>query len=127
MVDRVGFRVEGLNAVVRDLKALGVEVEDLKDAFAAIADRGREAAAAAAPRRTGRLAADIRGNRAKSKAVVTAGRASVPYAGPINYGWPKRRIEPTHFMQRADEQLQPIALQLLEDDVNTKIEEKQFR
>jgi hypothetical protein len=29
----------------------------------------------------------------RSKAVVTAGRASVPYAGPINYGWAAHNIE----------------------------------
>ena len=118
MVNRVGYRVQGLSTVVRDLQALGAEVDDLKDAFAKIASEGAEVAAQHAPRKSGRLAGDIRGNRAKSKAVVTAGRASVPYAGPINYGWPKRNISAAGFMQKADEEMQPRALQMLEDEIN---------
>jgi hypothetical protein len=126
-VNRAGYKVEGLNQVVRALQQMGVEVDDLKDAFSKIAARASEVAAAAAPRASGRLASDIRGNRAKSKAVVTAGRSSVPYAGPINYGWPSRGIEPSLFMQRADQQMQPVAVQMLEDEVNAKIKEKNFR
>jgi phage gpG-like protein len=118
MTNRVGYRVEGLNEVVRDLQAAGVEIDELKDAFAAIADRGAKLAAGFAPQRTGRLAGSIRGNRAKGKAVVTAGRSVVPYAGPINYGWPTRNIRPAEFMQRADAELQPYAVQQLEDEIN---------
>ncbi|MCM0618777.1 hypothetical protein [Nocardioides bruguierae] len=127
MVNRSGFRVEGLRDVVRGLQQMGLDVDDLKDAFAKLAAKGSEVASQLAPRRSGRLAGDVRGNRAKSKAVITAGRATVPYAGPINYGWPKRGIEPSLFMQRADEQMQPTAVQLLEDEINTKIQEKHFR
>ena len=127
MVNRTGTKVEGLNQVVRALQQMGVEVEDLKAAFSKIADRAAQVASDAAPKKSGRLAADIRGNRAKSKAVVTAGRASVPYAGPINYGWPSRNIAPAGFMQTADEQMQPVALQMLEDEINTQIKEKNFR
>lgn len=124
MVDRVGFQVEGLNEFVRDVQKIGVEVDDLKDAFAAIADQGAQLASSFAPSLTGRLAADIRGNRAKSKAVITAGRSSIPYAGAINYGWPKRGIAPANFMQRADQVMQTRALQMLEDEINQKIREK---
>lgn len=122
-----GFKVQGLTQVVRALQGMGLEVDDLKDAFSSIASEGARHAAAFAPVRTGRLAADVRGNRAKSKAVITAGRASVPYAGPINYGWPRRNIAPSLFMQKADQVMQPRALQLLEDEINQKIREKDFR
>ena len=121
MVDRVGFKVEGLSRLVRDLQALGLDVDDLKAAFAAIAAEGAQVASRLAPRRSGRLASDIRGNRAKSKAVITAGRSSVPYAGPINYGWEKRGITPSLFLQQADEQMEPRAVQMLEDEVNNRI------
>lgn len=124
MVDRVGFRVEGLSSVVRSLTRMGVEVEDLKAAFSAIAAEGAARAARYAPRRAGRLAADIRGNRAKSKAVITAGRTSLPYAGPINYGWPARNIQPASFMQSADADMQPIAVQMLETEINRQIKLK---
>ncbi len=127
MVNRTGFRVEGLSQVVRDLQKIGVEVEDLKDAFAKIADEAAQTASSFAPRKSGRLAADIRGNRAKSKAVVTAGRASVPYAGAINYGWPSRNIAPALFMQRADQAMQTRAINVLEDEINQKIRERGLR
>lgn len=127
MVNRVGFKVEGLTGVVAALLALGFDVEDLKRAFAAIAQEGAERAATFAPKRSGRLAGDIRGNRAKSKAVVTAGRASVPYAGVQNYGWPTRNIMPTHFMQKTDVVMQPRAIYLLEQEINQQIAKKGLR
>lgn len=117
----VSIRIEGLNAVVRGLLAVGLEVDDLKDAFSNIAQYGARAAAQAAPRLTGRLAADIRGNRARNKAVVTAGRVSVPYAGPINYGWEAHNITGALFMQKADKAVQPYALRVLERDINNAI------
>lgn len=124
MANRVGYKVEGLSRVVRGLRLLGLDVDDLKDAFSKIAKEGADKAAAYAPKRSGRLAGDVRGNRAQSKAVITAGRASLPYAGPINYGWPARNIQPSGFMQKADEEMQPIAIQRLEEEINNKIRER---
>lgn len=127
MVRDVGFRVTGLTAVVRALQDLGLEVDDLKDAFSSIAEEGARYASAYAPKRSGRLAADIRGNRAKSKAVVTAGRVSVPYAGVINYGWAAHGIEANGFLQRADMAMRPRALVLLEQEINQSITTKGLR
>lgn len=119
-----GVQVEGLNQVVRGLVELGLDAEDLKGAFGPIAAEGAELAAGFAPKRTGRLAGTVRGNRAKNKAVVTAGRGRVKYAGPINYGWRRRNIDPARFMQRADEAMRPIALEKLEDEINRAIERR---
>jgi hypothetical protein len=119
-----GVRVEGLTQLTKNLQALGLDLEDLKDAFGSIADQGARLASSFAPKRSGLLAATVRGNRAKNKAVVSAGRARVPYAGPINYGWPSRHIEASSFMQRADERMRPIALAALDKAINAKIQEK---
>lgn len=119
MVD--GVQVEGLTRVVRDLQRLGLDVADLKAAFAGIAKLGAGLAAGFAPRRTGALAANIRGSRAKSRASVLAGGAKVPYAGPINYGWESRGIPASGFMQRADEALRPKAPDLLIKAINDAI------
>ncbi|MGL5928601.1 MAG: hypothetical protein ACRCY8_06675 [Dermatophilaceae bacterium] len=119
-----GVRIDGLNRVVRDLQSLGVEVDDLKTVFGKIADAAADRAAAAAPRKSGRLAASIRGNRAKNKAVVTAGRARVPYAGAINYGWRKRGIEPAEFMQESDRQMRQVAPRMLEQGIDKIIKGK---
>src|SRR5690242_18013332 len=99
---------------MRELQALGLDIDDLKDTMQDISQEGARRAAAHAPKRSGRLAASIRGNRAKSKAVVRAGKAAIPYAGPINYGWPRRHVAPSHFLQRADQEMRPVAIQMLE-------------
>lgn len=116
-----GVRVEGLNKVVRDLQKLGVEIDDLKGTFADIAEEGARLAGRFAPHRSGALKRTVRGNRAKNKAVVIAGRAKVKYAGAINYGWPSRGITPSLFMQRADQALQPRAVQMLETGLSQAI------
>lgn len=103
-------KVEGLTALVRDMQALGVEVDDLKAAFGTIADRGAQLAASFAPRRTGKLAASIKPSKAKNKAIVRAGGARVPYAGAVNYGWPAHGIRASRFLQRTDEALAPDAV-----------------
>lgn len=139
MASEVGFKVEGLSALVRDLQAVGVEVDDLKDAFSDIARDASVLAAHFAPHVSGQLAASVRGNRAKSKAVVTAGRASVPYAGPVNYGWGTLATNYIHgryaggikgaaagsfFMQRASDVMEPVAVRRLEAEINETIRRK---
>lgn len=118
-----GFRIDvtNLRQNVRDLEELGVEVSDLKEAFGSIAAEGAEKAAEFAPKRSGVLAGDVRGNRAKSKAVVTAGRTTVPYAGPINYGWAARNIKGSFFMQKASDYMEPVAVEKLEAAINAAI------
>lgn len=119
-----GVRIEGLTQLTKNLQELGLDLDDLKDAFGAIADQGARLASSFAPKRSGLLAATVRGNRAKNKAVVSAGRARVPYAGAINYGWPSRRIEASSFMQRADERMRPVALAELDRAISRKIQQK---
>jgi hypothetical protein len=109
-----GVRVEGLNKTIRALQGFGVEVADLKEVFSGIADEGARLASSFAPKRSGRLSGTVRGNKAKNKAVVIAGRAKVPYAGAINYGWRRRNIRPALFMQKADAALAPRAVAMLE-------------
>lgn len=109
--------VEGLRGLNRDLLNVGVEIEDLKDVYGEIARVGAETAADFAPAQSHALEQTIRGNRAKGKAVITAGRARVPYAGPINYGWPKRNIEGAQFLAKADKVMEEKAPQMLEDGI----------
>jgi hypothetical protein len=119
-----GVRITGLREKVRDLQALGVEVADLKGAFGAIAAEGATEAKGFVPVLTGTLSASIRGNKAKNKAVVTAGRARVPYAGAINYGWPARNIPGDGFMQDADQVMQPKAEARLDEELTKVIRER---
>ena len=119
-----GVQVTGLTQLLRALKALGLDVDDLKDAFSAISREAADRAAKHAPRRSGRLAASIRGNRAQSKAVVLAGSARVPYARVINYGWPSRGIAARSFMQRADADMQDRAIDMLEEGIDQAIKRR---
>ncbi len=110
MAVRVSTRVEGLSKLIKQLEGFSGDVEDVKDTMARIAKLGAQYASSFAPKLSGALSSSIRGNRAKARAVVTAGRAATPYAGVQNYGWPKRNIPATSFMQRADTALQPRAI-----------------
>lgn len=111
-------KIEGLNKLVRSLQAAGVQVEDLKDAFGSISKLGANYASSFAPKgKTGKLSSSVRGNRAKNKAVVMAGRASVRYAGVQNFGWPAHNIAPSSFMQKTDEKLKPEAPRLIDQAI----------
>lgn len=114
-------QVQGLNETLSALQRFGVEVADLKDVMAEIAAEGARLASSFAPKRSGRLQASVRGNKAKAKAIVIAGKARVPYAGAINYGWPARGIRAALFLQRADAQLAPRAVDMLEAGIDRLI------
>lgn len=92
-------RVEGLSRTVRALRAAGADVTDVKDLMHEIGQLIVNASQP--PRKAGTLADTIRAGRGTTKAVVRAGGAKAPYAGPINYGWPARNIASTHFLNDA--------------------------
>lgn len=86
--------VEGARQLRRDLKRAGAELADLRAAHAAVAAYVAARSLPAAPHKTGRLAASVRPGAQQGAALVRAGRASVPYAGPIHWGWAARNIAP---------------------------------
>lgn len=84
--------VEGARQLRASLKRAGIQLSDLKAAHAEVAELVRSRADPRAPRRTGRLAGTMRAAGTQSAAIVRAGTAAVPYAGPIHWGWPARGI-----------------------------------
>lgn len=100
-------KVEGARQLRATLRRAGVDLTDMKDANASVAAYVATASASAAPKVSGRLAASVRGNRAAASAVVRAGGAAVPYAGPIHWGWPKRNITANPFMSATAEATEP--------------------
>lgn len=100
MADAVGVEVEGRD-LRRQLRGIEDGLADLKATHLQAGEVVRPRAAAIAPKRTGRLAADIRVAGQASGAVIRAGRASVPYAGPIHFGWSARNIKPNPFLYDA--------------------------
>lgn len=98
---RPAVEVEGLRQLRRTLKAAGVSLQDLKDEHQKVADFVVRASAPRAPHRTGRLAATVRGSGTQSGAVVRLGRAAVPYAGPIYWGWEAHHIKANQWVTEA--------------------------
>jgi plasmid stabilization system protein ParE len=112
-----GIRVVGGRRLRSTLRSAEGDLEDLKAANAAAAAIVAAYATATAPRRTGRLAGTIRGNRAAGRARVSAGYASVPYAGPIHWGWPARNIPAQPWISRAAQTTEPRWLPAYQRDI----------
>lgn len=104
----VGFRVDNapgkiqIQGLKETQKALRDLSDDLKTEMKSTHKQAAEivvgAARQVAPFRTGRLAASIRAAAVMTGGRVRVGSAAVPYAGPIHFGWPARRIVPQPFI-----------------------------
>lgn len=98
----VKTEILGLREVQRDLKKLGDDTKnEMKDTHKEAAEVVVMGAKRLVPFRTGALAESIRALATKSSGRVRAGSASVPYAGPIHFGWPAMRIQPNPFIYDA--------------------------
>lgn len=115
----VRVRIDGIRRAVRALEKAGADVQDMRDLMHSmgeiVAQRGRSTA----PVLTGRLRGNIRAGRGKTKAVVRAGGAAVPYAPIIEYGWPRRGITARPFLTMALQQTLPQVLNEFEKGLQT--------
>ncbi len=83
----VGYRVDGAKEVRKALRDLGDDLDDLKDLHRESAEIvEHQAETVEVPRESGRLADSIRSAGTKTKAIVRAGYASIPWAGPAHWG-----------------------------------------
>jgi hypothetical protein len=115
-------KVVGLAALIRSLKRAEIDIGDLKDANVAAGQIVLNQARALVPRRTGRLAATGRTNRAAKKASVMFGNARVPYAGVIEYGWPGHNIKPEPYLIPAVEETKSEWLGAYEKDLQALLD-----
>lgn len=98
----VKAEIVGLREVQRDLRKLGDDTKtEMKETHKQAAEIVVLGAKRLVPYRTGALAASIRALATQSSGRVRAGSASVPYAGPIHFGWPSRGIAPNPFIYDA--------------------------
>lgn len=111
------IEVTGADGVRRALDGLGATVSD-PPALDQVARALAGAVAAAAPRRTGRLASSVRPVRARGEA---AAESTVEYAGVIDRGWPARNIAPADFTARGAAAVVDDAAQLIESALQTEI------
>ena len=99
MVKYGQIQVDGARQLRASLKRAGLDVQDLKDAHRAVAEM--VISRSTPPRRSGALAASMRAAGTQREAIMRAGRARVPYAGPIHWGWPARHITANRFISDA--------------------------
>jgi len=102
-------RIENLSATQRDLRKLGGDLDLVKGEFLStnrkVAELVIDGSKKYVPVLTGALAESIRNASTKKSAKVRVGdRSNVPYAGPIHFGWPARRIKPQSFIYEATDQ-----------------------
>lgn len=121
MAGQSSVRVEGLERAIRQLEGFGVALTDLKDAFAQIAREAIPTYQQRTPVRSGTLRGDYRAGRTKNRVVLYVGRASVPYARVINYGWPARNIRAADFVAKGDAIEGPKALAAIETSIDRLI------
>ena len=101
MAEPAGIKVAGLRKALKALQEVGVPADEIKAANAQAGETVLAAARPLVPVRSGRLLNTLRIGRAMNKVTVSAGRASVPYANPIHWGWFKRNIKPQPFFVKA--------------------------
>lgn len=99
MTDKAAY-VVGQKRFVQTMRKAGADMKELKGVNRQAADIALPAVQRLAPRRSGRLAASIRAGATQKAGVIRAGRKTVPYAGPVNYGWPKHGIRPRLFVNQ---------------------------
>lgn len=100
---RAAIHVDGLDDLRRNLRR--VKDKELDDEMKAIhAELAREVVAKAQPNvpvKSGALKASLRSAGTVRDAIGRVGKASVPYAAPIHWGWPKRGITGRPFLTDA--------------------------
>jgi hypothetical protein len=118
----VRMKVTGVRELVAKARKAGMDLSELNSLMHTL---GQIVVQTAHPPvgPTGRLARSVRAGAARTKAVVRAGGAAVPYAGPIHYGWPARNIQPQQFLLKALAQARPAVLAELDHEVGRIIKQ----
>jgi hypothetical protein len=106
-VARAVGEVEGAAQLRRTLKKAGVDMKQLAAANREAAQTVAAAARPTTPVRLGNLAKSVRAGATQKAGIVRAGRGSLPYAGPIHWGWPARGIKPHPWIADAAKATEP--------------------
>lgn len=94
--------IEGLTEVNKALRSMSKDTRDsMKETHKRAAEIVIQGARRYVPVVSGKLAASMRDSSTQRMGRVRVGSASVPYAGPIHFGWPARHIKPQPFIYDA--------------------------
>lgn len=122
VTDRGRLAITGLKEVNAALKSLSEATKkELKQTHKEAGEIVVIAAIRLAPVRSGRLAGTIKSNPTQRMGRVRIGVAAVPYAGPIHFGWPARRIKPQPFVYDALDGRRDQVLRLYEQRIDKLI------
>lgn len=117
MAEAISFSIDGIKEVQSSLdkidKGIRVNIELNRELSKTLAQK----ASAVAPRMTGALASSVVGNPSTERAQIVAGSSAVPYAGVINYGWPKRNIEAKPYLTKTVNDNLGYIVQKYEDSI----------
>lgn len=111
-------QVRGAKELRKSLKAAGDDLAELKTVHQAVGNMVVGAARGLAPTRSGALAGSIRASRLAGGVALKAGSGSIPYAGPIHWGWPARNIKATPFIMDAAMATESEWVGLYEEELN---------
>lgn len=120
---RPEIKVTGARELRKALKAVENGTADLKEVHGDAAELVEQRAHQLVPRRSGRLDASLRSTGQAGAGVVRAGRQTVPYAGPIHFGWPGHNIEPQPFLYDAVDDRRDEVLDLYRQRVDKLIKD----
>jgi len=113
------IQIEGLKETQAALRAVSDDLKtEMKPTHLKAAEVIVEGAKRYVPVNTGRLAASIRAAATQTGGRVRAGSSAVPYAGPVHFGWPARRIKPQPFIYDAMDQRRDEVLKVYADRIS---------
>ena len=115
-------QLAGVSTLVTTLHAAAADLDALTDAGNNTARLVGAAAAAAAPRRTGRLAGTVRAAVVAGRVEITFGGSRAVYAPVIHWGWPKRRIRANPFASRAAQRTETQWVEFYATDVQNIVD-----
>lgn len=115
-------QVEGGRELRRTLKQFGDDLQSMREAHREAAQIAAAASSALAPVKTGRLRDTIRAAGTTTAAIIRAGFARVPYAGPIHWGWASRNIPADPFLSQGAQDSEGRWLRVYEEYVDTAMQ-----
>ena len=96
-----GYKVEGLKATIKNLQAIGVPTNEIKEAGKKSAAIVSVEAKTLAPKKTGALRMSIKPRKLLNEVKVQAGSPSIPYANRIHWGSKRLGVNRNPFLYRA--------------------------
>lgn len=118
MSDRVQVIVTGNDQVARAMGRLEDSTSDLSDPLGNVGERVVAEAQGYAPKLTGALAGSVHLERRPLSASIASG---LPYSGVQNYGYPRRNIRPTYFLNRAADTKGDMAADLIAAEITANV------